>query len=228
VDPNQLERMIEEPTWRAVLVDLIARQRIDPWDIDIDILANGFMERVKKMKENSFTVPGNVILACAILYKFKTFMIRLEETQEESVDVSFDINDVKDLVARPARKRPITINELLKAMEKAMKYEPKIEKAIASGQNERARHTLDELLDTEYVYEYEENDMSSRISSILDRIKDRKDSYGITLFSDVADKKGVIYSLLPVLFLANEGVLDVWQEELFGEIMIRYNGGAIG
>ena len=220
--------MIEEPTWRAVLVDLIARQRIDPWDIDIDILANEFMKRVKSMKENNFTVPGNVILACAILYKFKSFMIRLEEQQEENIDVSFDINDVKDLVARPARKRPITINELLKAMEKAMKYEPKIESAILSGSRERTRHTLDELLDTDYSYEYDEDNMSSRISSILDRIKDRKDSYGITLFSDVADKKGVVYSLLPVLFLANEGILDVWQEELFGEIMIRYRGGALG
>jgi len=220
--------MIEEPTWRAVLVDLIARQRIDPWDIDIDILANEFMKRVKSMKENNFTVPGNVILACAILYKFKSFMIRLEEQQEENIDVSFDINDVKDLVARPARKRPITINELLKAMEKAMKYEPKIESAILSGSVERPKHTLEELLDTEYSYEYEEDDMSSRISSVLDRIKDRKDSYGITLFSDVADKKGIVYSLLPVLFLANEGVLDVWQEELFGEIMIKYRGGALG
>jgi chromatin segregation and condensation protein Rec8/ScpA/Scc1 (kleisin family) len=220
--------MIEEPTWRAVLVDLIARQRIDPWDIDIDILANEFMKRVKSMKENNFTVPGNVILACAILYKFKSFMIRLEEQQEENIDVSFDINDVKDLVARPARKRPITINELLKAMEKAMKYEPKIESAILSSSRERTRHTLDELLDTDYSYEYDEDNMSSRISSVLDRIKDRKDSYGITLFSDVADKKGIVYSLLPVLFLANEGVLDVWQEELFGEIMIKYRGGALG
>ncbi len=218
---EQIERMVEEPTWRSMLAELIIRHKLDPWDIDLDILAEHFMKRIKELKDDKFTVPGNVILACSILYKFKTLMLRINEEEEQPVDVSFDINDVKDLVARPARKRPITIVELMKAMEKAMKYEPKIETAIAASA-EKAKRTIDELMEAEYSYEYNEDDMSSRLETVIERIKKARDSEGITLFSSILDEKGVVHSLLPVLFLANEGLLDLKQDKIFGEIIIRY------
>jgi chromatin segregation and condensation protein Rec8/ScpA/Scc1 (kleisin family) len=218
---EQIERMVEEPTWRSMLAELILRHKLDPWDIDIDVLADHFMKRIKELKGDKFTVPGNVILACSILYKFKTLMLRINEEEEQPVDVSFDINDVKDLMARPARKRPITIVELMKAMEKAMKYEPKIEVAIAAS-TERAKRTIDELMEADYSYEYNEDDMSSRLETVIEKIKKARDSEGITLFSSILDGKGVVHSLLPVLFLANEGLLDLKQDKIFGEIIIRY------
>lgn len=218
---EQIERMVEEPTWRSMLAELILRHKLDPWDIDLDILAEHFMKRIKELKDDKFTVPGNVILACSILYKFKTLMLRINEEDEQPVDVSFDINDVKDLMARPARKRPITIVELMKAMEKAMKYEPKIETAIAAS-TERAKRTMDELMEADYSYDYNEDDMSSRLETVMEKIKKSRDSEGITLFSSILDEKGVVHSLLPVLFLANEGLLDLKQDKIFGEIIIRY------
>jgi chromatin segregation and condensation protein Rec8/ScpA/Scc1 (kleisin family) len=218
---EQIERMVEEPTWRSMLAELIIRHKLDPWDIDLDVLAEHFVKRIRELKEDKFTVPGNVILACSILYKFKTLMLRIGEEEEQPVDVSFDINDVKDLSARPARKRPITIVELMKAMEKAMKYEPKIETAIAST-HESIKHTIDELMEADYSYEYNEDDMSSRLEAVAEKIKKARDKEGVTLFSSIVDEKGVVYSLLPVLFLANEGLLDLKQDKIFGEILIRY------
>jgi chromatin segregation and condensation protein Rec8/ScpA/Scc1 (kleisin family) len=220
---EQIERMVEEPTWRSMLAELILRHKLDPWDIDLDVLAEHFMKRIREMKEDKFTVPGNIILACSILYKFKTLMLRIGEGEEQPVDVSFDINDVKELSARPARKRPITIVELMKAMEKAMKYEPKIETAMAA-QPGGIKHTIDELMEADYSYEYNEDDMSSRLEAIAEKIKKASDSEGVALFSSIVDEKGVVYSLLPVLFLANEGLLDLKQDKIFGEIIIRYKG----
>ncbi len=219
---EQIERMVEEPTWRSMLAELIIRHKLDPWDIDIDVLAEHFMKRIKEMKNDKFTVPGNVILACSILYKFKTLMLRIGEDEEQPIDVSFDINDVKELSARPARKRPITIVELMKAMEKAMKYEPKIETAMATQPGNDIKHTIDELMEADYSYEYNEDDMSSRLEAITEKIKKARDSEGIALFSSIVDERGVVYSLLPVLFLANEGLLDLKQDKIFGEIIIRY------
>jgi len=218
---EQIERMVEEPTWRSMLAELILRHKLDPWDIDLDVLADHFMKRIRELKDDRFTVPGNVILACSILYKFKTLMLRINEEDEQPVDMSFDINDVKDLVARPARKRPITIVELMRAMEKAMKYEPKIGVAIAAT-SEKTKRTIDELMEAEYVYEYNEDDMSSRLETVIGKIKKASDSEGVTLFSSILDEKGVVHSLLPVLFLANEGLLDLKQDKIFGEIIIRY------
>jgi segregation and condensation protein A len=219
---SQIEEMIKEPTWRSMLIELIIRQKLDPWDIDIDILAEQFMKRIKEIKENSFTVPGNIILACSILYRFKTMMIRIgNEEEEQPIDVSFDINEVKELTSRPARKRPITIVELMKAMEKAMKYEPKIGIAMAPKPSE-IKHMLDDLSESGYSYEYEVDDMSSRLAVIIEKIKKSRDTEGITLFSSILDDKGIIYTLLPVLFLANEGLADIWQDDVFGEILIKY------
>jgi chromatin segregation and condensation protein Rec8/ScpA/Scc1 (kleisin family) len=219
---SQIEEMIKEPTWRSMLVELIIRQKIDPWDIDIDVLAGQFMKKIRELKENSFTVPGNVILACSILYKFKTMMIRIgNEEDEQPVDVSFDINEVKELMSRPARKRPITIVELMKAMEKAMKYEPRIETAMTPKPS-GIKHTLDDLSESGYSYEYEVDNMSSRLAAVIEKIKKSRDTEGITLFSSILDEKGIIHSLLPVLFLANEGLADIWQDDAFGEILIRY------
>ena len=62
----------DEITWQTILNDLIKSGEINPWDIDISILANKYLETIRKLKEVNFFISGKVILASAILLKIKS------------------------------------------------------------------------------------------------------------------------------------------------------------
>lgn len=45
-----IEKIVEKPTWRTVLVELITTKKLDPWDVDIIALTEGFLEKIKEMQ----------------------------------------------------------------------------------------------------------------------------------------------------------------------------------
>ncbi len=57
--------------WELFLVDVIKKEGIDPWDIDIALLVDKCLKRLERERELDFRIPGRVILAIAILLKMK-------------------------------------------------------------------------------------------------------------------------------------------------------------
>ena len=62
----------DEITWQSILYDLVKSEKMDPWDIDISILSQKYLEIVKQLQETNFFVSGKIILASAILLKLKS------------------------------------------------------------------------------------------------------------------------------------------------------------
>ena len=62
----------DEITWQNILYDLIKSEQMDPWDVDISLLSNKYLETLRKMQKMNFFVSGKIILAASMLLKIKS------------------------------------------------------------------------------------------------------------------------------------------------------------
>lgn len=232
-----LVSLVEMPEWKAILLDLVKSEKMDPWDIDLVFLAQKYLERIRSMRENNLYVPANALLACAILLNMKADVLRQyfveEEEQQEDLVMDFafleepepipePVDAVSDhapgelpSVLPPARitARRVTLDELLSAMERVMKAKKKAAR--------RPEVNVDPLED--FFEDMEQEDVDVLIQETYERVLRTLDSEGITTLSRIVDGKdplSIVRRFLPVLYLANEGKVNVWQEKPFEEIFI--------
>jgi segregation and condensation protein A len=222
---SQLEHMVSTPTWKDILLDLIASHRVDPWNVDILQLSDAFIKRVREMESFDFVLEANVILAAAILLKYKSnylsmlnYQSGLQEFIPEGVvaDAGEELPELT-LSSRIPPRRQITLNELVSEMERIIKYE-NVERSHAH------RGVITETLDLEL----QQGDVERDMQQLLGRIKDNTDSEGWSIFSRLVDgcePRGVVYSLVCLLHLVQMESVDIRQDELFGEIFIKLLGG---
>ena len=62
----------DEVTWQTMLYELVRSEEMNPWDINVSLLAQRFLDMLRKLKEMDFRVSGKIILAAAILLKIKS------------------------------------------------------------------------------------------------------------------------------------------------------------
>ena len=232
---SDLLTIVEAPEWKKILLDLVKSERMDPWDIDIVYLARKYLERIRSMSSNNLYVPANAVLACAILLNMKADVLRQYYVEEEESDeyvedfaVIFDgAEDVPAEVQQegefqhppevlpPVRitTRRVTLDELLAAMERVMKAKKTVR---------RKPEVRPDIIDV-FMEEMEREDVDRLVQETYERIKASLDSEGITTLSRVLpdnDALSVVNTLLHVLYLANEGKVNVWQEKPFDEVFI--------
>ena len=62
-------------SWQAIVYDLINTEQLDPWDVDISLLANRYLEKVRLLEEANFFVSSKVLLAAALLLRIKSEIV---------------------------------------------------------------------------------------------------------------------------------------------------------
>src|SRR3990167_7609821 len=62
----------DEVTWQAIILDLVRTEQMDPWDVNVSLLAKKYIEMLKQIKETNLRVSGKVLLAAAIMLKIKS------------------------------------------------------------------------------------------------------------------------------------------------------------
>ncbi len=219
---NYFEKMVEKPTWKELLLELISTNKIDPWNINISALSDAFVAHIKEMKKVDFTLEANVILAASILLKYKSDTLKtfaypqeqIQPTLEDFVN-DYDPNQVPTLTfaSRIPPKRPITVTELISEMEKIIKYDSGERIKIPKG---GISETVDLVLN--------ERDIEGDIVKVYNRVQETLDSEGWALYSTLAkdmDSAAKVYLLLCLLYLAQREKIDLRQDEMFGELFIK-------
>lgn len=233
--------IVVQPTWREFLMELVATSQMDPWDLDLVEVADKYIKRVREFQVLDLRVPANVILASALLLRFKADALSFEEPAEEEFfeDRQLISEDIPELVFRTnrPRSRRVTLEELLNAVEQVLK----------DGGPRRMLSAQPKILSLEVPLE----DMSERMRKVYDRALALRDSQGIVLFSSLlhggeCDQAGkppilsdggegnsnhpgcgcvtadsLVGHLLPVLHLVQDRRMLAWQDALFGEIFLR-------
>ena len=219
----------EELSWQAIIYDLIKTEQLDPWDIDIGILADKYVEVINKLEAADFFISSKVLLACSLLLRLKSELLvtnyiqsldealygRKEEKRFELERLEIDEGELPLLVPRTpmARHRKVTLKELINALNKAVETENRrIKKEVRGRQAEKSALTV--MPRGTHV------PLKVRIKNIFGVLKGHiEKGNGHMKYSHLAeDREEKLASFVPVLHLSNNGKIHLHQPVHFEEI----------
>lgn len=234
VSQEQLYDMLtsKEVSWKAILLDLIKTEQLDPWDVDISLLVDKYLEKIYEIEELNFFISSKILLAAALLLRIKSELLRSsvrdvdeilfgkkEEQIKEKEIIEINEDEIPLIIPRSPlpRSRKVTLNELLTALNHAMKTEyRRIKKELVMKKMaEEAKMVLPRK---NYV------DIRVKIRELYTKIKSffvKNREIGMT-YSDLAgtNREEIISCFLPVLQLTNSKKINLQQDEPFEEIFI--------
>ncbi len=233
VQQDQIQSLLfnRELGWQDIIYDLINTEQLDPWDINIVILTDKYLEKISLFEEADFFVSSKVLLAASLLLRIKSEILLdkyirsiddiLFGNQEKKKSVLERIEleeEIPELVPRSPipRFRKVTLKELMESLNKAVTTENRrINKEII---NKNALREAGISLPKRRI------SIKDRIREIYDRLfknlqdKDMK-KISFTEFIGT-DKDERIFSFSPLLYLENQQKVWLDQKAHFEEIYI--------
>ena len=201
-----------------ILLGLVQEHKIDPWDVDIEKLAEVFIKRIKEIEELDLRVSGRTVLSASVLLRMKSDYVLNENgngnvAEEELQDVlDIGLPELGPVMLIHQSPRKITIADLLGALQEALQDEPNIKHPIRRG--------LEKIM--RVLSEYDIN-IEKYLEKMYHRIIDLgKDGHNVT-FSELITEKtriAVARTLLLLLLLCGQRKVALSQDDLFGEIFV--------
>jgi segregation and condensation protein A len=221
----------DEITWQTILYDLIKTEKMDPWNIDISLLTQKYIGIVKKLQEINFSVSGKVILASSILLKIKSDKLLVENIAQfdslmyppqEDMEEMEQFEEKQERLIHPkltiktpqARKRKVSINDLVFALERALEIEHR----------RKLRKIRQDHIPEQLKIPEKKIDIGDKIKEIYQKIKNFLKKQNKLTFTELLPsqkKEDVIYTFLPLLHLDNQRKIDMYQKKPFEEIEIK-------
>ncbi len=225
-----------EISWKSIIYDLIRKEEMDPWNIDVSLLSKKYIEHLKTLKNHDLKLSGKVLLAAAMLLRIKSKRLVGEDLNEfDRLLASTDVDEEQfydeleaelkrgealgmdqkyELFPRTPqpRKRKVSVYDLVLALEKALEV--------------KKRRVWNSIRDAPEVKIPEKKfDISAAISTVFARITAFL-SKGVTklTFAQIvpSDKReDKVHTFIPLLYLSNQEKITLHQDEPFGEITIE-------
>ena len=215
----------DEITWQTLIYDLVKSEEMNPWDIDISLLTQKYIETIKKLQEMNFFISGKVLLASAILLKIKSNKLVAEEIPylenlifppepEEYFDEERPEYLIPDLAIKTpqARKRTVSMNDLISALHKALEVNHRRVMRRVAEQNFRMPELPQKKIDISRLIK----DVYEKILSFFS--KKEPVTFSKLIPSDKKEDK--IMTFIPLLHLDHQEKINLEQKEHFGEINI--------
>lgn len=215
--------------WKDTLYEILST--MDPWNVDIVKLAREYSAKIEGLKKLNFKIPANALIVCAVLLRMKADVLMIEENKEENYDMEMNVGydgtepestdsgdkflDKISLIPKRVLKRRISAEELMNAINEALKTEKKVNER---RQKKRIERPPIEITPSE--------DIRKSIDEIYKKIinflgKNGKDEEFVK-FSQISDKENFVRNFISLLFLSNEGKILLKQEKLYEEIFIMH------
>src|SRR3989344_2637441 len=113
-------------SWQTIIYDLINSEQLDPWDINLSVLANKYIEKVRTLEEANFFISSKVLLAASLLLRLKSEIL-----------LSRDLQSIDDILYGKKEEKKDSLQELILALSKAISTENRREhKALILKQHE--------------------------------------------------------------------------------------------
>ena len=222
----------EDVSWKSILYDLVKSEQMDPWDIDITLLTQKYIQIIKAMQEHDFRISGKILLAAAFLLKIKSAHLvdhdisnldKLINQGEESMDEEDLFNDLGDtkkekqqfaLIPRhpQPRSRKVSIHDLVEALQRAMASKKRIlakQKPVRFVLPERKVDIMGVIRELYHKIVYYTNKESSEKLSFTQLLPPR------------AGRPEKVYTFIPLLHLENQHKVETEQAKPFDEIDVR-------
>lgn len=224
----------EEVSWKGMIYDLVNRENMNPWDINVSLLTQKYIEKINALKQSDLKVSGKVLLAAAMLLRIKSKRLLgadIDEFDRLIASTEQDSNEFYDSLEQELkqgeklaqennyelyprfpmpRKRKVSVYDLVSALEKALEVKKR----------RFGRYEIHEMKIPEKQF-----DITTAIQSLYSRLKQFFNQLGGKItFSQLVNskqKQDKVYTFIPLLHLSNEAKIELEQPEHFGEIYIK-------
>ena len=232
INNHQLYELLtsKEVSWQAIIYDLINSEQLDPWDINLSLLSQKYLDKIRQLEEANFFITSKILLAASILLGLKSeilihrYIKSIDEIlfgkKEESKPmerIEIDENELPELYPKTPlpRYRKVTLQELMSALDKAVNTETRrIKRHVEDISRER---------ETGIVIPKRKVSIRDRIrriySNLLTKLKKKQTKLS---YSELTgnNKEEKIACFLPCLHLDSQHKLFLEQESHFSEIYI--------
>lgn len=223
-----------EISWKEIIFDLIYTEQLDPWDVDISVLTEKFMDRIDDFEELDFFVSSQVLLAASLLLRIKAERIlshyvkgideilfgKKEDEKKSRVFERIELDeDIPELIPKspmPRYKR-VTLNELIESLNKAIVTENRrIKKAIV---NQNAlRETGISLPKREFNISSKMKTLQGRLAAHFDANESHRKVHYDKFIGEDREERAL--SFFPLLQLEMNGEVWLEQENVFDDVHI--------
>lgn len=231
INQNQFFDLItgEDLNWQTIIYDLIKTEQLDPWDIDIKLLAERYIEVIQQLEEGDFFVSSKVLLACSLLLRLKSEILinsyiqelndalygRKDEKKYEFERIEIDEGELPTLVPKTpmARHRKVTLKELMAALDKAINTENRrIKREIKGRQAEKSMLSV--------LPRGIQVPLKVKVKNIFSVIQNHigKDNSHMKFSCLAPTREEMLASFVPILHLSNSEKIYLRQQVHFGEI----------
>lgn len=221
----------ETLSWQEIIYDLINSEQLDPWDIDLVVLAQRYTLKIKELEEANFMLSSKVLMVCSILLRIKSEILLnhnlkdlddiLFNKKKEQEDISIkelelEEDEVPALFPRTPlpRYKKISLSELMATLNRAIETEARRD----------VRKTAEkEMYDRTQLYMPRKGpSLAQRIKEVYDRIKVIFGKQEKISFTDFAGqtREDRINHFVPLLHLDTQSKLWLEQERYLDEIWI--------
>ncbi len=233
----------EEPI--AILVKMVKDGLLDPWNIDIADLTEKFLAELESRREMNLRVSGLTIFYLSVLVRMKSELLDEPEVEEVEEDDFFEEGEDGEFSERAlgpiellereidrrikrkdVRKRQTNLYELIKQLRLAEKSERRRirRQRLIESEDDLFSPDAEEVVGIAHEEKYEE--LAEEVYAFVARSPDARD-VGVSILEICAALHWPLYMVyLPCLFLAQNGRVDIEQEELFGDLWVVITDGS--
>lgn len=202
-----------------ILLDLAREKKIDPWDVDIDKVANLYAEKIREMRKLDLRVSGRAIFSASALLRMKAnthpYNGHSEEDDELLEELDFDMPELGPITIIRRNPQKITLSDLAGSLEEALEKPPE------SKKKKRKTSTVQNIM--RELDDYHLN-IEKHIQEFHEKIYLLTSNGEMINFTELLPEKNkieVARNLLLALFLSSKGKISLHQEEHFGDIYIK-------
>ncbi|MDD3594341.1 MAG: segregation/condensation protein A [Candidatus Gastranaerophilales bacterium] len=242
---STIAKMQVETDGIQVLVEMVKKNQLDPWNIDVVDLADRYFEKIIELKMNNLRVTSRVFLFSAILLRLKSDILEgldpfsgIAEPEEnfeadyDDPDFEADLNrnnviSLDEVLQRRSsirlnRKRTVTLNDLIKHLEFYEKLDKKRSLKNAYERVQRrtqsyAHFTPEDIIDIAHDDYIEEGIICLR--SVLIKLFESDERVEMKELQSTGMDKITVY--LSLLFLSARNRIELKQDEFYSDVYVE-------
>jgi len=232
IPPDALEVILEAFEGPLdLLLYLIKRQNLDILDIPIADITTQYMQYVELMKGLRLELAAEYLVIAAMLAEIKSRMLLprpVEDDDEEDprAELIRRLQEyerfkmaAEDIDRLPRLERDIIVAEIKPPERKVTKLQPRVElrEILLSFQEVMSRVEMF----SHHQIQFEPLSVRERMTNVLDRVNRDKFTGFIDLFTPEEGRRGVVVTLLAILELLKESLIEMVQNEAYGPIYVK-------